>query len=610
MLQLAPGVVFARDYRIVKPLAEGGMGAVYVAEQLSTGKPRALKLMHAQLVADAKSRARFEQEARIGATLDSDHIVEVVGAGIDDDSGTPWLAMELLKGEDLGAVIERRGSMSPAEVAAVYEQLGHALGAAHAARIVHRDLKPENVFLAVARRRDVPFTVKLLDFGIAKVVQECRVSSTQAMGSPLWMAPEQTESGGVSPATDVWALGLMAFHLLTGEYYWRSARLQDGGAMMQLLREILVEPLPSVSVRAQESGVFARLPQGFEGWFHRCVVRDPAERFAEANAATQGLVSLLRAQAAAHPSWDPSLAHPSTLPGPLPATGLGPAPGFGPATAPGPQHAPTQPAPHHAPVTPVGPMLPYVPITPPTAISWPGPAAPSGPQYPFLAPPPAPVPARRGSRWLVGCLVAAVVLSLGSLTLAYYLVVGTDDEPAGPRRSGPSMTPIAQAPPPPHAPPQIPPQPQVPVAPTAPPPGVPTVTMTPLPPDNPALPQGQTGRYHVGIGFGTVVGDPRLIGPVNLRVRQSVSAFEQCLAAYSGGNTPLLVLTLQWQLAPTSGADPSAPAQVEARGPVPDGVLRCLEGVIAGARFAAPARLTQCSFPLTVTSLHAATDDE
>ncbi len=324
MLHLAPGVVFARDYRIVKALAEGGMGAVYVAEQLSTGKPRALKLMHAQLVADARSRARFEQEARIGATLDSDHIVEVVGAGIDDASGTPWLAMELLKGEDLAALVERRGALAPAEVAAVFEQLGHALGAAHAAKIVHRDLKPENVFLAVARRRDVPFTVKLLDFGIAKVVQESRASTTQAMGSPLWMAPEQTEATGISPATDVWALGLLAYHLLTGEYFWRAARVQDGTAMMQLLREILVEPIASASVRAQEDGVFARLPQGFEGWFARCVARDPRERFAEANAATQGLVALLRAQASAHPSWDPTLAHPATQPGPLPPGALRP----------------------------------------------------------------------------------------------------------------------------------------------------------------------------------------------------------------------------------------------------------------------------------------------
>ena len=92
MLQLVPGTVFARDFRVVAPLAEGGMGAVYVVEQLSTGKQRALKLMHPQLVADPKSRERFAQEARVASQIESDHVVEVVGAGVDEATGTPWLA--------------------------------------------------------------------------------------------------------------------------------------------------------------------------------------------------------------------------------------------------------------------------------------------------------------------------------------------------------------------------------------------------------------------------------------------------------------------------------------------------------------------------------------
>jgi len=628
MLQLSPGVVFARDYRIVKALAEGGMGSVYVAEQISTGKPRALKLMHAQLAADPRSRARFEQEARIGATLDSDHIVEVVGAGIDEPSGTPWLAMELLKGEDLAAVVERRGAIAPHEVAAVYEQLGHALGAAHAANIVHRDLKPENIFLAVARRRDVPFTVKLLDFGIAKIVQECRTSTTQAMGSPLWMAPEQTESTGISPATDVWALGLIAFYLLTGEYYWRSARLQDGSAMMQLLREILVEPLVSVSVRAQESGVFPMLPQGFEGWFHRCVVRERSERFADANAATQGLVNLLRAQAAAHPSWDPSLAHPSTLPGPLPAAGLGGstgAPTPAPPTYP-PAHAATQPAPHHpdpravshphrptspswAPVQPTtgpgyGPPGAFVPAAQQTHVAemWLGPVS-----HPHLAPAPSPAPPAprpRGSRWLVGCLIAAVVVSLGSLTLAYYLIVGTDEAPSA-GNHGPSMTPLGTTPasvePLPMQPPAVQQPPPVVVVPPVGQRGPTTVTMTPM---------GTPGQahHHVSLGFGTVVGDPRLVGPVNLWIRQREAAFTQCFATHPNDGNQVLIFMLQWRLSPDPGQ--VAPAQVEARGAAPPAVLRCLEGVVAEARFVAPTRLTQCSFPITVTSLAAPTEDD
>src|SRR5579884_198667 len=147
LVDLPPGAVFARDFRIVRPLAEGGMGAVYVAEQVSTGKVRALKVMHPQLAADARSRERFTQEARVGARIASDHVVEILGAGVDEATGTPWLAMELLEGEDLATLMKRRGSFSPAEVWALLDQLGQALTAAHAAGVVHRDLKPENLFI-------------------------------------------------------------------------------------------------------------------------------------------------------------------------------------------------------------------------------------------------------------------------------------------------------------------------------------------------------------------------------------------------------------------------------------------------------------------------------
>src|ERR1700690_4278358 len=110
---LPPGTIFATDYRVIQPLSEGGMGAVYVAEQLSTGKQRALKLMLPQLVADPKLRARFEQEARIGSKLESEHVIEVVAAGVDHDTGMPWLAMELLRGEDLATYMQHHGALQP-----------------------------------------------------------------------------------------------------------------------------------------------------------------------------------------------------------------------------------------------------------------------------------------------------------------------------------------------------------------------------------------------------------------------------------------------------------------------------------------------------------------
>jgi serine/threonine protein kinase len=242
-LNLQPSVVFAGDFRVLRPLGQGGMGAIYVVEQVSTGKQRALKLMLPQLVADAALRKRFEQEARVGALIESEHVVEVVGAGVDAATHTPWIAMELLVGDDLSQVVAQRGALGVPEVRLIFEQLCHAVGAAHRAGVVHRDLKPENIFLTRSRRAGGEFTVKVLDFGIAKIVADAKTSRTAPVGSPMWMAPEQTDRSKVTPASDVWALGLVAFHLLSGRYFWTAANDEDT-TVTQLLREILFEPIP------------------------------------------------------------------------------------------------------------------------------------------------------------------------------------------------------------------------------------------------------------------------------------------------------------------------------------------------------------------------------
>ena len=290
--RLSPGVVFGGDFKIVRPLGEGGMGAVWVAEQLSTGKERALKTMHAQLVVDDKMRQRFGQEARIGAHIESDHVVEVVAAGVDAQTNMPWIAMELLKGETLAQRIAR-GPIDLPTAREVMAQLCHALGAAHAAGIVHRDLKPENVFLAVPRRTGVAFTLKVLDFGIAKLVAESHTRATGSIGTPLWMAPEQTEVGkSIRPTSDVWALGLVAYDLLTSKLYWHSANVESAGAM-QLLREVIMEPIEPASARAAKYGVGDRIPPGFDAWFARCLSRDPDQRYPDARAAHEGIEALV-----------------------------------------------------------------------------------------------------------------------------------------------------------------------------------------------------------------------------------------------------------------------------------------------------------------------------
>ena len=288
-------MVVGGDFRVDSPLREGGMGQVWIAEQLSLGRKRALKVMRGELLSDARLRERFVLEARIGATIESDHVVEVVAAGIDEKLGVPWLAMELLEGRDLEAAIEERGGLPWKETAQIALQLGHALAAAHAVGVVHRDLKPENVFLARSRRSGgAPFGVKVLDFGLAKLVEGALATSAQSalIGTPLFMAPEQTElSSPATPAIDVWALGLIVYRVLTGRHFWRAATAAS--SITAVLREVLVDPIPLASERASAGGVAPALPPGFDAWFSRCVTREPGARFAEGGEACATLASLL-----------------------------------------------------------------------------------------------------------------------------------------------------------------------------------------------------------------------------------------------------------------------------------------------------------------------------
>ena len=277
------------------------MGEVYVAEQLSTGKRRALKLMRSELMSDPALVARFEQEAKISARIASDHVVEIVGAGIDQELGAPWLAMELLQGQSLGAVLKQRGLLPAAVARTLFAQLGHGLGAAHRAGVVHRDLKPENIFIAEVQQLGVDFKVKVLDFGIAKLFEGAKSGNTgmMALGTPRYMAPEQTGGQPITPATDVWALGLIAFQVLTGRYYWRNASGGPDDSMMTLMREVLFEQLVPASRRAAEFNLAQLLPPGFDEWFARCVAREPNERFQNAADALAALDPIL-AVAAAH----------------------------------------------------------------------------------------------------------------------------------------------------------------------------------------------------------------------------------------------------------------------------------------------------------------------
>lgn len=294
---LGAGQIFAGRYKIERFLAEGGFGAVYVAEQLATEARVAVKVLWPHVLQAKDAVEKFEQEARIAGRVNSEHIVRVVDAGFDDTTQMPFLVMELLIGEDLGRTVENHGALAPDQVVEYLRQTASALDRAHGYKdregiprpIIHRDLKPENLF--VARRDNGDTVIKVLDFGIAKVLGATSNVSQEVKGTPLYMAFEQAGVGTISPRTDVWALGLIAFFLLTGQSYWRTAHMPEG-SLTQLFGEVLSLPIVPPSQRLTELGRTPSLPAGFDSWFVGCVNRDPNQRFASAGEAIAALAEV------------------------------------------------------------------------------------------------------------------------------------------------------------------------------------------------------------------------------------------------------------------------------------------------------------------------------
>jgi serine/threonine-protein kinase len=296
--QLLPGQIFAGRYRIEKFLAKGGFGAVYVAEQIETELRVALKVLWAHVLSSKDAVEKFKLEARVAGRVGSEHIVRVFDAGLDDATQMPFLVMELLAGEELEKVVESRGPLRPETLVAYFRQIASALDKAHGyvdkdgARrpIVHRDLKPENLFLC-HRETGEPI-VKILDFGIAKVLSDSTKVSQEVKGTPLYMAFEQASAGKITPQTDVWALGLIAFYLLTGRCYWKTANAADA-SLTQLFGEVLALPIDPPSQRAAELGAPVIPSAVFDSWFARCVNRDVAARFATAGESAAALATAL-----------------------------------------------------------------------------------------------------------------------------------------------------------------------------------------------------------------------------------------------------------------------------------------------------------------------------
>lgn len=194
---LRPGVRFHGRYRVVSRLKAGGMGAVYEVVDERTETARALKIMLPGVVEEPEMRARFALEARVTGSIESDHLVRTLDAGIDEETGIPFLVMERLRGKDLATALEELSTIPAADVVTYLYQAALALEKTYAAGIIHRDLKPDNLFCT--RRDDGSPCIKILDFGIAKIAsRSSQAVQTKALGTPLYMAPEQVRVGARS----------------------------------------------------------------------------------------------------------------------------------------------------------------------------------------------------------------------------------------------------------------------------------------------------------------------------------------------------------------------------------------------------------------------------
>jgi eukaryotic-like serine/threonine-protein kinase len=274
--ELSIGSIFGERYRIERRLAAGGMGTVYEVVHLETNRRRALKVLHAKFMQSDILKKRFRQEARVAAEIESEHIVDIFDAGIDPKTEMPFLVMELLRGEDVRTRIRRDGPLTPEETIRYLYETGLALEKTHKANIVHRDLKPDNLFLC--ERELGPPRIKVLDFGIAKIVAEGHTETqvTQSLGTPLYMAPEQFSiNSAVSPATDIFALGLIAYTMLVGKPYWM-AESKLARSPIAFALHAAKGPRESAVIRAAKLDV--KLPESFDDWFVRMTAVEPAER--------------------------------------------------------------------------------------------------------------------------------------------------------------------------------------------------------------------------------------------------------------------------------------------------------------------------------------------
>ncbi|MFO0679084.1 MAG: serine/threonine-protein kinase, partial [Polyangiaceae bacterium] len=273
---IAPGSLVADKYRVVRTIGEGGMGVVVEAMHIHLGQRVAIKFLKREARSDGEIVARFAREARAAVQLTSEHVARVMDIGTLPD-GAPFMVMEYLEGKDLSVVLAETGAL-PVEDAVEYViQICDGLAEAHARGIVHRDVKTENLFLV--ERGGGMRIAKLLDFGISKAALTGEASdvdvrsakTTQIMGSPFYMSPEQLKSTvDVDHRTDIWSLGAVLFELLAGDTAF------EGETFTSLVIRINNEAPRDLQA------LNPAVPDALVRIVRRCLEKNPADRFPNA----------------------------------------------------------------------------------------------------------------------------------------------------------------------------------------------------------------------------------------------------------------------------------------------------------------------------------------
>ncbi len=309
------GTVIAERYRVERVLGEGAMGIVLAARHLELDELVAIKCIRAAMPWSQDVIARFAREAKASARLKSEHVAKVIDVGVSPPVG-PYMVMEYLEGEDLAAVLQRRGPLPVRRAAEYVMQVCEALAVAHAASIIHRDVKPANLFLT--RHGDLEI-IKVLDFGISKAPPHGRVFGGQSsvketsflMGTPLYMSPEQIRATReVDHRSDLWSLGVVLFELLTGRPAFA------GDTVTQVCALVLEASTPRLTEYCQNA------PEGIAQIIERCLMKDPAQRFQNAAELANALLPFAPPRARLHAERATSVLRASDLNGgdPLPST--------------------------------------------------------------------------------------------------------------------------------------------------------------------------------------------------------------------------------------------------------------------------------------------------